>query len=286
MPAIKAFVRKRPALIYFVLAVALSWGCMALMIGPGNFPISPELAESQGALLYVGMLIGPSAAGLLLTALLDGGAGLRDLLSRLFRWRVGARWYAVALLTAPLVATVVLLLLSLLSPEFLPGIFASEDGLALLLSGVAAGLMVGLFEEVGWTGFAIPRLRQHYGILATGLLVGLVWGAWHFPPFWEANSFSGVFPLALLFARLFAWLPPYRVLMVWVYDRTDSLLVVVLMHASLVTCTLAIVPSTLAGASLLTWLFAWAAALWAVMGAVAVASRGQFSRPLSRRRLV
>jgi membrane protease YdiL (CAAX protease family) len=286
MSSIKAFITRHAALTYFALAVALSWGCMALMIGPGNFPLTTEQAEAQGAFLYVGLLVGPSVAGLLLTALVDGGAGLRDLLSRLLRWRVGARWYAVALLTAPLVATAVLLLLSLLSPEFIPGIFASENGLILLLSGIAAGLMVGLFEEVGWTGFAIPHLRQRYGVLATGLLVGLVWGAWHFPPFWEANSFSGVFPLALLFARLFAWLPPYRVLMVWVYDRTDSLLVVVLMHASLVMCTLAVVPSTLAGTALLTWLLVWAAALWAVMGAVAVASRGQFSRPLSRRRLV
>jgi membrane protease YdiL (CAAX protease family) len=268
MSSIKAFIRSHPVLIYFALVFMLSWGCMALMIGPGNFPISPELAEAQGALLYVGMLIGPSAAGLLLIALLDGGAGLRDLLSRLFRWRVSARWYAVALLTAPLIATAVLLLLSLFSPEFLPTIFTSEDGLALLLSGIAAGLMVGLFEEAGWTGFAVPRLRRRYGVLATGLMVGLVWGAWHFPPFWEVNTFSGAFPLALLLARLFAWLPPYRVLMVWVYDRTDSLLVVVLMHASLVTCTLAVVPSTLVGTALLVWLLAWAAALWLIAGLV------------------
>jgi len=283
MSSIKAFIRKHPIPIYFTLVFTLSWGCMALMIGPGSFPISPEQAETQGALLYVGLLVGPSAAGLLLTALSGGRAGLRDLLSRLFRWRVGAHWYAVALLTAPLIATTVLLLLSLFSPEFLPTIFTSSGGLTLLLPGIAAGLMVGLFEEVGWTGFAIPRLRGHYGILTTGLLVGLVWGAWHFPPFWEADTFSGAFPLALLLARLFAWLPPYRVLMVWVYDRTGSLLVVVLMHASLVMCTLSIVPSTLTGPPLLTWLLAWAAALWAAVGVFAAVSGGRLSEQLPRR---
>jgi uncharacterized protein len=66
------------------------------------------------------MLAGPSVAGILLTGLLYGRAGFRDLLTRMTRWRVGARWYAVALLTAPLLFTAVSLALSLTSPEFLP----------------------------------------------------------------------------------------------------------------------------------------------------------------------
>ena len=41
-----------------------------------------------------------------------------------------------------------------------------------------AGLMVGIFEELGWTGFAIPRLRLRYNVFTTGIIVGLVWGAW------------------------------------------------------------------------------------------------------------
>jgi hypothetical protein len=66
------------------------------------------------------MLAGPSVPGILLTGLLYGRAGFRDLLTRMTRWRVGARWYAVALLTAPLLFTAVSLALSLTSPEFLP----------------------------------------------------------------------------------------------------------------------------------------------------------------------
>jgi membrane protease YdiL (CAAX protease family) len=277
---IQAFVRKRPVLIYFVLAFALSWGGVLLVAGPGGIPVSPERSEAVGPLMYVVMLVGPGVGGLLLTGLADGRAGFRELRSRLLRWRVGAGWYAVALLTAPLVATAVLLLLSLRSPAFLPGILTSGDGASLLVMGIVSGIMVGFFEELGWTGFAIPRLRRRCGVLATGLLVGLVWGAWHFLLFWEADSFSRALPLALLLARLFAWLPPYRVLMVWVHDHTGSLPVVMLMHASLVFCTLVIVPMTLAGTALLIWLLAWAAALWVVVAVVAVMNGGQLSREL------
>ncbi|NIV35134.1 MAG: CPBP family intramembrane metalloprotease, partial [Anaerolineae bacterium] len=128
---------------------------------------------------------------------------------------MGVRWYAIALLTAPLSMIAVLFALSLTSPLFLPGIVTTDDKATLLLTGIVAGLMVGFFEELGWTGFAIPRLRLRYGVLTTGLIVGLLWGAWHFLLFWESGSFSGALSLALLLGRLFSWLPAYRVLMVW-----------------------------------------------------------------------
>lgn len=218
------------------------------------------------------MLLGPSAASLLLTGLASGRVGLRELLSRLLRWRVGARWYAVALLTAPLSTVAALLALSLFSPEFLPVIFTSDDKATVVLTGIAAGLLVGVFEEVGWTGFAVPRLRLRYGALTTGLIVGLLWGAWHFILFWESGSFSGAFSLALLLGRLFSWLPAYRVLMVWVYDRTGSLFVAILMHVSLVA-NMAIVEPPLTGAGLLTYILVRAAVLWLLVAAVAVAQR-------------
>ena len=60
--------------------------------------------------------------------------------------------------------------------------------------------------------------------------------------FWEPGSFSGAFPLALLLVKLFSWLPAYRVLMVWVYDRTGSLLVAMLMHGSLTATQLILMP--------------------------------------------
>jgi membrane protease YdiL (CAAX protease family) len=181
---------------------------------------------------------------------------------------VDARWYAVAVLAAPVIITSILLGLSLISSDFQPAIFTSADKPALVLSSITAGLFVGLFEELGWTGFAVPRLKRRYGVLTTGLIVGFVWGAWHFPPFWKIDTFSATIPLILLLGQLFSWLPPYRILMVWVYDRTESLLVSVLMHASLMAGLSALVPAELTGTTLLTWILTWAATLWIVGGVV------------------
>ena len=72
------------------------------------------------------------------------------LLSRMGRWRVSIRWYGVALLTAPvLVLAVLLTLTALVSPVFAPSFSAR---------GIVIGLAAGFFEEIGWTGFALPKL--------------------------------------------------------------------------------------------------------------------------------
>jgi hypothetical protein len=195
---------------------------------------------------------------------------------------VGARWYAAALLLGPLLVAAVLFGLSLGSPVFLPGIVTTDDRVALLLFGLAWGLIGGgVLEELGWTGFAVPRLRLRYGALATGLIVGLLWGAWHFLiAFWASSALAGGQSLAIFVAGFLAFyvvaLPAYRVLMVWVYDRTASLLVAMLMHAFLSASTLILQPQTTAGH--LTWNLLLAAALWAIVAGVAVAKRGQLSR--------
>jgi membrane protease YdiL (CAAX protease family) len=268
MPSIKSFIKGHPAAIYFLFTFAISWGCMAAMIRPNSFPLTPEQSAAVGPLLYVGMLIGPSVSGLLLTGLVDGRAGYSRILSRLTKWRLGTRWYAAVLLGTPILASLVLLTLSLYSPEFMPALFTTGDKASLLMMGIGVGLMVGIFEEIGWTGFVVPQLRQRYGVRTTGLIVGLLWGLWHFPPFWELNSFSGTFPLMVLLARLFAWLPPFRILMVWVHDRIESLSLTMLLHASLVFSTLVLPSMELSGINLLMWLIAWGAALWVAVAAL------------------
>jgi membrane protease YdiL (CAAX protease family) len=229
-------------------------------------------------------------AGILLTGLLYGRAGLREFRSRLLKWRVGARWYAVALLTAPLWYIAVLLALSLVSREFLPGIFASDDKASVLLFGIAVGLGAGFVEELGWTGFATPTLlgQRRYGVLGTGLIVGVLWGAWHFlTTLWGSGTSSGELSLAILLPGvLFAVgiLPAYRVLIVWVYDRTGSLLVAMLMHVSL-TASMLILGPLATGAALATYELVFAATLWLFVAAVAVAQGGHLTRqpPLRRR---
>jgi membrane protease YdiL (CAAX protease family) len=282
MKTIKAFIKSHPLSSYFALAFAISWGGMLLIIGgPGAIPATAEDTTKLFPAVYLVTVAGPSLAGILLTGLTGGWAGLRELGSRLLKWRVGARWYAVALLTTPLTVMATLLSLSLISPEFLPGFLTTSVKASMLQFGFVAsvGLLTGLLEELGWTGFAIPRLLGRHGVLATGLFVGLLWGAWHFlSNIWGSGTSSGV-PLALFMpAILFSFLPPYRMLMVWVYERTESLLVAILMHASLVAFWIISTPVGMVGVPLVTWYLVWAAALWAVVGAVAMANHGHISR--------
>src|SRR5215207_5062823 len=181
MKTIKAFIKSYPVLTYFVLTFAISWGGMLLVI----------LAGGSGGIPMLAWVAGPPIAGILLTGLLYGRAGFRDLLRRMTRFRVGARWYAVALLTAPLYMTAILLAFSLYSPEFLPRILTTSDKVSLLLFGIGWGLVGGgLLEELGWTGFAVPTLlRGRHGVLGTGLVVGLLWGAWHYLiAFWTISG--------------------------------------------------------------------------------------------------
>jgi membrane protease YdiL (CAAX protease family) len=288
MKTIKAFIESHPLLTYFALAFAISWGGVLMVVGPGGFPGTQEQYETLLPFVGLALLAGPPIAGILLTGLLYGRAGFRDLLTRMTRWRVGARWYAVAFLTAPILFMVVLLALSLISPIFLPSLFVSDDKATLLLVGIVGALIAGFLEELGWTGFATPRLLARHGVLVTGLIVGVLWGAWHFltNAFWASGTSlgAGALPLALFltvrgFDLLVGQMPAYRVLMVWVYDRTGgSLLVAILMHASLSASTFILMPLAISGVPLLTYLLASSAAAWVVVGAVGVAQGGHLSR--------
>ena len=279
MKTIKGFADRHPLLSYFGLTFAISWGTILIVVGPGGIPATNrEQFDTLFPIAILAMVAGPSAAGIVLTGLLYGRAGFREFGSRLTRWRVDARWYAIALLTAPLVFTAVLLALSLTSPVYLPGILTSDDKASVLLMGIFAGLMAGIFEELGWTGFAIPKMRLRYGVLGTGLIVGLPWAVWHLlVAFWASGTLSGEFALASYLLDPFLFLVAYRVLMVWVYDRSGSLLVAMLMHTSLTASTL-ILGAGIAGVPLVTFDLIWAAVLWAVVAAVAVANGGHLSR--------
>ncbi|PWB69909.1 MAG: hypothetical protein C3F07_18380 [Anaerolineales bacterium] len=270
MTIVKGFVRERPLSTYFIMTFIISWGAVLMLVGLDGVPVDPDQAVTLG----MAILLGPSITSILLTGIVYGKTGFRELGSRLFKWHIGLNWYAVAILTAPLTTAVVLLVLSLFSSEYIPGIFTSEDRATTLLTGILAGLFVGFFEELGWTGFAIPRMKAR-GVLETGLIVGLIWGAWHFILFWENDSFSGTLPLALLLARLFSWLPAYRILMTWIYENTESLLVVILMHTSLVG-TLLIIDPVLSGGSLLTFILVRAVALWIVAAMVTATQQQKF----------
>jgi uncharacterized protein len=193
----------------------------------------------------------------------------------LFRWRVSGRWYAVALLTAPLVVAPVLLVLSLFSSDYRPELLSTDDVVALLGLGLAGGFMGGFLEELGWTGLAVPALKTRHGILSTALIVSAMWALWHVPvTLLSSISAAGTVSWSDLLPPMFfyvAVLPAFRVLMVWVYDRTKSLLVAILMHASLAATTFFILLPPAMGLSLVTYYVVLAVGMWVAAGAVVVA---------------
>ncbi len=283
MTTIKTFIKQHPVLTYYSLVFVISWGGILILAGPGGIPGSKEQVERLFPFMLLALFTGPSVGSILATFLVDGRPGLRDLFARLRRWRVEARWYAVALLFAPCLVTTVLLTLSIFSPAYLPGILNTSGKLSLVLFGIAWGLIGGgLLEELGWTGFAVPRLRRQYGVLTTALIVGILWGVWHILiAFWSSGGLAEE-SLAIFVAGFLAFylgaLPAYRVLLVWVYDRTQSLPVAMLMHASLSASALILQPQG-TGPPYLTWNLILAVVLWGVVAVVAIVNRGHLSQP-------
>jgi membrane protease YdiL (CAAX protease family) len=284
---IKAFIEKHPVLTFYALVFAISWGGILMLVAPGGIPGEPEDVARLFPFTLAALFAGPSVAGVVMTALVSGRAGLRELLGRLARWRVGAGWWAAALLIGPILVAAVLFALSVYSPDFVPGLLTTEDKFGLLIFGLAWGLVGGgLLEELGWTGFAVPTLRRRFNALATGLIVGLLWGTWHvLIAVWASRGLAREASLTEFIAGFLAFyfvaLPAYRVLMVWLYDHTASLLVAMLMHAALSASTLVLQPLSAHGH--FTWNFVLGAALWVVVAAVTrVGRREPPRRPVQR----
>ncbi len=256
---LERWVRRCPLLGYFALTFGISWGGILVVLGHIGFNLT-VLRLADTGFIFVAMLLGPSVAGVVMTALLDGRAGLSEFRSRLLRWRVGLRWYALALLTMPVLMVAVLWSFCLaVGPTFNPG-FQWQI--------FAIGLAAGVFEEIGWTGFATPRLLTRWQPLVAGLMLGLVWAMWHALVDFRQNL--GVTDAAwfLQFSVLYlATLTAYRILMTWIYAHTQSLLLAVLMHASYTGWLLALYPASSLEQGL-AWQATLAAALWLVAAIV------------------
>jgi len=291
MTRIRAFVGRHPVAAYFALTFVISWGGALVAFGslagmrgttPGSDPRFPYA--------LIAMLAGPSVSGILLTALVSGRVGLRDFLSRAGTWRVGVVWYAVAIMTAPILMLATLLGLSLTSPAFLPGIFTSDQKGSLLLLSLGVGLAAGVVEELGWTGFAMPATRRGYGVLATGLAVGVGWSAWHLlPNLWAAQAAAGDLPVSMHLTGIavgifVGYLTAFRVLMAWVYEQTGSILMGMLMHVSFTSSLLILNPLGISGTNLATFSFVLAGAIWLVVLAIVIPHTRILTRPALRRR--
>jgi membrane protease YdiL (CAAX protease family) len=254
-------IRRHPLATYFGLTFIWSWGSALALLGPKWVSHQP-IPTWYGLLTFPAMIVGPALASLGLTALLEGRPGLRRLGGRMRRMRVGLCWYAAACLLAP--GLVVLVLSGLgasVSPVFTPGFFPM---------GFLFGPMAGFFEEIGWSGFAYPHLRQRTGALTSGIALGVVWGLWHLPvlDFMGAASPHGAW-FGAYFAAFVGVVTPVRVLMGVVSEKTDSIFIAQLMHASLTGSLAAFSPMHVSAGQEAMWYAVYAASLWMVVAVLA-----------------
>jgi membrane protease YdiL (CAAX protease family) len=261
-------IRKHPVLSYFSIAFGITWLGILVVVLPTGLPGQGSDIPRLLPLVFLAMIAGPATSSLVLTGVVEGKAGYRKLIARLFHVRFHVLWYT-ALLITPVLLAVILGLLSLLSPAYLPGILTARDKLGFVTLALVAGLAAGVFEELGWTGLATPRLLSRHGYLAAGLIIGVPWALWHdLASYWGGAEKYG--PLYLLDALLWALaLPAYRILMVWVYDHTGSLLLGMLMHASFTASQGLLGPAVFVAANDVLWYGIFAVALWMIVAAVA-----------------
>jgi membrane protease YdiL (CAAX protease family) len=255
------WVRRYAAACYFLLTFGISWGTAGLVAAP-HVLRHEALPKLTGILMFPVMLLGPSVSGILLSGLVDGRPGVRELFGRMGRWRVDARWYLALLLPPVLVLALLKCLEVFVSPVFAANRF---------WLGVVFGIPAGLLEEIGWTGFAFPKLAARRSALAAGVLLGVMWALWHLPvaDFLGAASPHGDRWLAFFGAFALA-MTAMRVLICWMYTNTRSVLLAQLMHMSSTGALVVFGAPRVTPGQEAMWYGSYGAVLWVVVAAVAM----------------
>ena len=250
---------RRGLIPFFVLTLAVTETCFVTVLR------MPAGAPLRTPVLYLG-IFAPALVALGVTRLLEGGDGVRALLSRLARGPVAARWWIFAVVFTP-----ALKLLGAVEARLMTGAWPRIDlsHAALIPFAIAISTPVQIGEELGWRGFALPRMAERMGLATASLVLGGLWALWHLPLFWltGGDSFGQSFPVYTLsvvgLSAVVAWL---------FAEARGNLLVVMLFHATVDNAT-GIVPTATAGAHD-PWRIAATPVAWctlATLGACAVA---------------
>lgn len=259
------WIRRRPVASYFLMVFLIAWGGSIFGVG-AKFLDGVELELNDGLPIVVFMLGAPSLGGLAWTYICDGRQGLRDLFSRMKKWRVPGRWYAT-LLIFPVLILIVLIPLSLLvTPDLTPTFFSL---------GILMGLLAGFLEEIGWMGFAYPKMRMRLSVLRAGIYLGLIHALWHATADFliSYNSFGQNW--LPYFTGFFVFLVALRIIIVWVYENTGSVLLTQLLHASSTGFLAILVPSTNASETWPIFYAVYAAGLWLVAAFIIIRNEKQ-----------
>jgi CAAX protease family protein len=249
-------VARHELVTFFVLAFVFSWYPWIIALAQGR---------SSGP-----NPLGPLVAAMLVAGLAGGRTGLRDLLGRIVRARIGLRYYAF-LFALPMVLCAVALA------------FMAAFGSGLALPGMAAWrelperfififLFIGLGEEPGWRGFALPRLQERNTPVSASLILAPIWALWHLP------LMGNEFPAAVIPAFLISLLGG-TLIQTWLFNHTKgSVFAQMLFHATVNTVGAGLIFPLFKGPAFVAFWYVYAA-LWLITGfALSARSAGDSGR--------
>jgi membrane protease YdiL (CAAX protease family) len=210
MNSIIAFIKRQPQVTFWGIAYLTFFGAYLMY----------TLYPSE---LWNFAIWGVFLGGALVTGIADGRSGLKTYFSRIVRWRVGLKWYAVALFI-PLVMRLAAFGLNIASGATLSPNIQWPAWPDLIIEVLIVFFLIGLGEEPGFRGFALPRLLVGRSALAASLILGVLHAIWHLPLF-VTGSESPIIILIIISGA---------VLITWLFNHTKgSVLMVMLLHASL-----------------------------------------------------
>jgi len=237
-------------MVFFPLAFLLSW--YPYLLG------KTRLVHTSGGINP----LGPAVAALIVAGVFYRAPGLKELLGRYLPWRASWSNYALAIVLPVLLITVSALITLLLGAAQ-PSLPQSSSWTDMLPRFVFTFLFVGLGEETGWRGFALPELEKRFSLLTAGLILGLFWAAWHIPLM--GVEFKGMVIPAFLLSILSG-----SVVLAWLLDRASGgLLPIPLLHATVNTVGAGFVFPMFTGAdnTRLWWVYSFA---WLIAAVIVV----------------
>ena len=255
----KQTIGRHPAAAFFLLTFMISWSAAFAVAAP-QLIHHRHPTKMTGLLMFPLMLVGPCVAGLVLTSILEGASGLRRLFAQMSLSSFPARWYAALLVPPVLILTVLLCLARFVSSAYEPNRF---------FVGILFGIPAGLLEEIGWTGYALPKMRSQSSTLAASLVLGMIWSLWHLPVVDYLGTATPHSALWLPFLLAFTLaMTAMRVLIAWIYSNTHSLLSAQLMHVSSTGSLVVFSPPLVTAAQEVRWYALYGLVLWIAVAIV------------------
>ena len=242
-------IQHHPLAAFFLIAISVTWVCqiLALVIAQASgmtlsnetnlFNMIDLFAFRLGgdqALAYLIFTLGagPLIAALVVTLATGGRSGHAELWGRITKWQVGAKWYLVVFLL-PLALCLISLGVAALAGGLHLASYTPLVPLAYFLPFFLYMLVfTGLAEEPGWRGVALPYLQSRYSAERSSWILGIFWGLWHVPFIFYYNLAAGmpVFALPAVLAGLIFGIVGWTIVNTWIYNSTESVFLMILLH--------------------------------------------------------